>query len=104
MTEWDELWEGVDWDRVTTIPFITERIKKIKNEGDKLPKILEVFQNQPQQVILWNPAKTHYAWQYPFTTKGGKMLADILDILLDETAIKSDKLRSNNNPEESVIK
>lgn len=38
MTEdtWDELWEDIDWDRVTTIPFITERIHKIKAEGDKL--------------------------------------------------------------------
>ncbi len=38
MTEdaWDALWENIDWDRVTTIPFITERVHEIKAEGDKL--------------------------------------------------------------------
>jgi len=33
---WDELWEEIDWDRVTTIPFITERIHEIKAMGDRL--------------------------------------------------------------------
>ncbi len=33
---WDELWEEINWDRVTTIPFITERIHAIKAEGDRL--------------------------------------------------------------------
>ena len=33
---WDELWEEINWDQVTTIPFITERIHKIKAKGDML--------------------------------------------------------------------
>lgn len=39
---WDELWDkDIDWDRVTTIPFITERIYKIKAMGDGFNKQLK---------------------------------------------------------------
>lgn len=36
MTEWEQLWQEVDWDKVTTIPFITERIQAIRAEGDRM--------------------------------------------------------------------
>lgn len=41
LDEWDQLWEDIDWDRVTTIPFITERIHKIRAKGDSMKKKLQ---------------------------------------------------------------
>jgi len=47
MTEnsWGELWEGIEWNRVTTIPFITERIHEIKAMGDRLKEKAEKWDN-----------------------------------------------------------
>ena len=42
MTELDKLWEGIDWDKVTTIPFITKRIHQIRTESYKLLEELEM--------------------------------------------------------------
>ena len=64
---------------------------------DQLIRILDIFQNQPSQVIQWTPDKRFYSWNYVFTAKGGEMLRQVLEILVEEPPINLKNLGDQNN-------
>jgi len=66
-------------------------IRILLRKAKKLDKILDVFQNQPSQVIQWTPDKQHYSWNYPFTSKGEEMLHKTLEIILEEDVRKRER-------------
>ena len=61
---------------------------------EKLEKLIQIFYDQPSNIIQWTPDKQYYSWGFATQTRAQKILEEILEILVEETTQDETKKRA----------